>query len=97
MAQLLAVFPHGVVERHDRPARDPKHHIHALANERFAHYLRASSLFRHSISPAHCGFGEVRRGLRPLRTSQWGWEGGFAAPTPPPTLFKNRPIARVRH
>ncbi len=44
VAQLVAIFPHRIVERHDRAAGDSEHHIDAIADQRLAHNLGTGSL-----------------------------------------------------
>ena len=43
VAQLRAVFPHRVVERHDAAARDTEEHIDIFANQRLTHDLRTGA------------------------------------------------------
>ena len=50
MAQLVAIFPHCVIERHDRAAREAKHHLNTITDQCFAHDLRTCSLLRHTPS-----------------------------------------------
>src|SRR5262249_38515197 len=48
MAQPVAIFPHRIVERHGRAARNAKHYLHTLTYKRLAHDLRAGSFLGHA-------------------------------------------------
>jgi hypothetical protein len=50
VADLIAVLPHRVVERHYRAAWNAEHHFDILAHESLAHNLRTGAFVGHVVT-----------------------------------------------